>query len=370
MAEAWDYFQTTYPESYQWLLSQSFLRADETPSIECLSDALEVARVEWERVNRRGRRKLLAASADVQRTLIKAALLSETWWNDPASVDEPDNGLAAHRTVVQKVCATRQPGQGSPWFFTTNYDLAIEWAAEAIGLHVTGGFSGLHHRAFASHNFDLGFRNVLARGEARFGTYNICLAKLHGSLTWRILPTGLVIEESAAAARDELFDFLSGAGKEPQPFVVYPRTAKYRQTAEYVLGELFRRFTEMLSRPQTGLVVCGYSFADEHINRVLRAALNNPTLQIVLYVRSARWEEDRLVIPDGTPWARRLANLKLPQVTIVGGGDTATFGAFAEHLPDPTVLDSHALQIRKQLREWEAWERDGRRHDQQGETAE
>lgn len=38
--------------------------------------------------------------------------------------------LATHRRLLQKLTAARQPGQPSPWIFTTNYDLAIEWAAE------------------------------------------------------------------------------------------------------------------------------------------------------------------------------------------------------------------------------------------------
>ncbi len=33
----------------------------------------------------------------------------------------------------------------------------------------------------------------------------------------------------------------------------------------FALGELVRRFTEFLSRPQTCLITCGFSFSDEHL---------------------------------------------------------------------------------------------------------
>lgn len=357
LAQTWELFTQEFASSYEWLKASGFVPESGTVSLEHLSDSLEVAGAEWERSKSASLPALLAAAADIQRAVIRSSLLTREWWTSPARVEDPSSALNPHRVVIQKLCAARQPGQPAPWIFTTNYDLAVEWAAEGLGLHVTNGFSGLHYRAFAGHNFDLGFRNVLARGEARFGTYNICLAKLHGSLTWSIDSEGHVVEDSASAVWPRLSKFVGGAGNAPEPFLVYPRLAKFRQTAEFVLGELFRRFTEALSRPQSGLIVSGYSFGDDHLNRVLRAALNNPTLQLVLYVPEATAKDGVLVIPPELVWVKKLAALQLPQVAIVGGGPAAWFSELAHHLPDPTVLDPHAMTIRKQLREWEAWER-------------
>ncbi|TOG91817.1 hypothetical protein CGI91_05585, partial [Vibrio parahaemolyticus] len=74
-----------------------------------------------------------------------------------------------HRELLEKLISNRQPGQAAPMLFTTNYDLSLEWAAEEIGIQLVNGFSGLHTRTFQPQNFDLSFRNVNAKGEARFG---------------------------------------------------------------------------------------------------------------------------------------------------------------------------------------------------------
>src|SRR5690606_19133932 len=87
---------------------------------------------------------LKAAKAALFRTVVSAALLCEEWWGSPSGVETDDAGLASQRTILQKLVSARQPGQSSPWVFTTNYDLAIEWAAESIDLQVSNGFLGVH----------------------------------------------------------------------------------------------------------------------------------------------------------------------------------------------------------------------------------
>src|SRR5690606_25997503 len=66
--------------------------------------------------------------------------------------------------------------------------------------------------------------------------------------------------------------------------VVLPSTAKFVHTIGFMYGEVIRRFTEFLARPHTCLLVSGYGFQDEHINRILVSALQNPTLQLVIYL--------------------------------------------------------------------------------------
>lgn len=353
----WNHFKATFPTSHQWLLSQRFIaEAGAPPNVENLADALDIARAEWERQNRpRKLRKLDQVRWDLQRAVIRASLLDETWWQDPGAV-EAATALGAHRTLLHKLTAARQPGQPSPWIFTTNYDLAVEWAGESIGLKVSNGFDGLHNRAFAPHNFDLGYRNTLARGEARFGTYNVYLVKLHGSLTWRASKDGAsYVELPAAYLWPGIDGFLKGraAGEFPGP-VVFPSAAKYLQTVGFVLGELLRRFTDVLARPQTCLITCGYSFSDEHVNRIVATALQNPTLQLVLYLPEARRSGDELDVSGCRPWVRRIAGLGSPQVTIVGGGPAAHFAELVVHLPDPAIYDEQAAKIREMLKQYRA----------------
>ena len=185
MKKLWKGFRKRYSERKKWLKKNRFISNTTEVNIENLLDALEIARLEWKRSDQTQELQYLKqARADVLRTVISAAILQPTWWENPSAIETEPKKLAKHRQLLHKLTASRQPGQPSPWVFTTNYDLAVEWAAEMIGLKVNNGFDGLHRRTFSPHNFDLSYRNTLARGEARFGTYGIYLAKLHGSLTW------------------------------------------------------------------------------------------------------------------------------------------------------------------------------------------
>lgn len=127
-----------------------------------------------------------------------------------------------------------------------------------------------------------------------------------------------------------------------------PRAAKYMQTIGFVLGELFRRFSEFLSRPQTALVTCGYGFGDEHINRLLRSALLNPTLQLVVYFPGFTGDVTAVALPESL---RKLLSLKNPRVTVVGGGAAAHLDKLGEQLPDPLLYDDDMRKLEKALRE-------------------
>lgn len=352
MATLWDHFVDEYKDSHAWLLANGFVSAaGERPNVEHLGDTLTIAALEWKRSGHAQEPSLSRARAELQRAVIRAALLNEDWWNAPSAVSLDTPELKNHRSILQKLTAARQPGQPAPWIFTTNYDLAVEWAAESIDLKLVNGFDGVHRRTFSPHNFDLGWRNVLARGEARFGTYHVYLAKLHGSLTWHIAEDGTVLEGSSTARWPELRAFLSGTILDLPSMMVLPSTTKYLSTVGFQLGELFRRLAEFLSRPQTCLITTGYSFSDEHINRLLATALQNPTLQLVIYLPEARREEDVLLLEKASLWAKRVMARESPQVTLVGGGSDAYFASLASDLPDPALYDDQALLIRKLFRE-------------------
>jgi hypothetical protein len=350
VGQIWDAFCSRSAADVAWLKTGGFIDAAAAPNVELLLDRLEIAASEWDR-QKKSTDELRAAQRNLQRAIVNGALLKRDWWEDPAVLGEFPAELTAHTTVLRKLCSARQPGQPAPWVFSLNYDLAVEWAAEALGLHVTNGFAGVHHRTFAPQNFDLGLRNMLARGEARFGTYNIYLAKLHGSLSWREASSDSVVEEPSSAIWPKLKDWLDDATKTTFPgLLVLPSAAKYFQTAGFVLGELFRRFTDLAAHPQTGLVVCGYSFSDPHVNRALRAALQNPTLQLVVCARKAKEGSGVLKVSECGPWVQALERLGLPQVTIVFGDD-ATFESLAGQLPDPVLFDKQSLEIRRVLKE-------------------
>ena len=368
MRHLWTDFLTSSPAEADTLLAQRFITQSqrnlppiplpptppgavplppppsEVPNIEELVDSLEIAIHELRRLNSADLDRALVVRASLFRAVLRAATLNTAWWQSPDGAELAD-GLATHRAVLQKLTSARQPGQSAPWVFTTNYDLAIEWAAEAIDMQIINGFLGVHSRRFSPQSFDLGFRNTQARGEARFGVYNIYLAKLHGSLTWKEVDRNLY-EFSAAQVWPEISNFIEARTNELN-YLVLPRAAKYLQTVGYVLGELLRRFSEFMARPQTALIIAGYGFGDEHINRLLRSALLNPTLQVVIYLPEFMGDPTSASIP---PTVRRLLALQNPRVTIVGGGQDAFFSKLAEHLPDPTIYDEGFADLERKLR--------------------
>lgn len=355
MWDLWIDFIDTTRTAAEWLVENNFIEesavfCDEeliVPNVELLGDSIEIALAEWRRQKSPELPALKQAHAQLTRAVVRAAKLQPKWWQSPGGAEADAEQLQHHRAILQKFVAARQPGQAAPWVFTTNYDLAIEWAAESIDLQVINGFLGVHGRRFSPQSFDLGFRNTQARGEARFGVYNIYLAKLHGSLSWRE-DTGHVYEIPAPLAGQDIDAFLKDENRTQLGLMVMPRAAKYMQTVGYVLGELFRRFSEFLSRPQTSLVVCGYGFGDEHINRLLRSALLNPTLQLVIYSPEFTGDVNDLSVPEAV---RKLLSLKNPRVTVVGGGNMAYLDKLANQLPDPLLYDDSLRLLEKALRE-------------------
>lgn len=373
MRTLWTSFLRDSPADAEWLLSQRFITEDERrlplpplpalpagattastnpsitgltaslPNFEVLLDRLEIAILEWERQESSEITRARAARAALFRSVVSAAKLKEDWWTSPLGADLAEE-LGAHRSILQKLTAARQPGQPAPWIFTTNYDLAIEWAAESVDLQVINGFLGVHSRRFSPQSFDLGFRNAQAKGEARFGVYNVYLAKLHGSLTWKEVDHSLY-EVSASEAWRDIDEFLTGFA-DKLSYLVLPRAAKYLQTVGYVMGELLRRFAEFMARPQTALLINGYGFGDEHINRLIRSALLNPTLQVVVYLPEFKGDPAAADLPQTV---RRLLALQTPRLTIVGGGDRAYTSALAADLPDPTVYDQELADLRRRL---------------------
>jgi hypothetical protein len=335
-----------------WLETQKFIVEDQLdpdgdpPNIETLADRIAIAIAEWKRIDDEKLEDAKAAMDSLHRAVIRAAILQADWWSKPFAVSFDEARLLEHRTVLQKMTSSRQPGQASPWVFTTNYDLAVEWAAESIDMSVVNGFIGTHSRRFSPQSFDLAFRNAQARGEDRFGTYNLYLAKLHGSLTWKE-NNGQFFEEQASGAWSAIKAFADGTGPHPGTLVL-PSAAKYIQTIGFVLGELFRRFAEFLARPQTCLIVSGYGFGDEHVNRLLISALLNPTLQLVIYFPTFKGIDD----PAGLPVAvRRLIALQNPRITMVGDGAAAYFSGLARDLPDPAIYDEDLAALEKRLRQ-------------------
>ncbi|RKX58040.1 MAG: hypothetical protein DRP29_07400 [Thermodesulfobacteriota bacterium] len=351
--EIWENFVQNYPEEHNWLKKQNFLPelkySEKDVNVEDLLDNIEIALKEWQRAGNQELNKLKKVRHCLYKEIIKAAILKEEWWENPEKILEGPHELSYHRILLQRLVASRQPGQTPPWIFTTNYDLAIEWAAESINLKVINGFEGLHCRSFSPHSFDLGYRNMLAKGEAKFGIYNIYLVKSHGSLTWQESKEyDTYFELSAQTAWEKIKFFLNSEDSDISLPIIFPFAAKYMQTIGFVLGELFRRFTEFLSRPQTCLIICGFSFSDKHLNQLFFRALQNPTLHLVICDPFAEIDEGHF--NSLNKWIYKLANINSHQITIIGDKNNAYFESLVTYLPEPALYDEKLEEIKKFLK--------------------
>lgn len=217
--------------------------------------------------------------------------------------------------------------------FTTNYDRYIEAGADAAGLRLIDRFVGTLAPVFRASRLDvdLHYNPPGIRGEPRYLEGVARFTKLHGSVDW---------VESERTIRRIGLPF---GVKDPAPFLaapglggpdalrlmIYPNAAKDRETASYPYVELFRDFAAATCRPNCTLICYGYSFGDEHINRVIEDMLTIPSAHLV-------------VIAHGDPLGRIMAAYEKlgrhAQVTLLIGDHLGDLKTLVDHyLPKPAI---------------------------------
>jgi hypothetical protein len=170
--------------------------------------------------------------------------------------------------------------------FSTNYDRLIEAGAELAGLHLLDRFLGNLMPIFRSSRLDLDmhYNPPGIRGEPRYLEGVARYTKLHGSVDW--IQTGKDIRHIGlpfGAKSVEPYLHAPGLdGATAHQLMIYPNAAKDRETADYPYVELFRDLAAAVCRPNSTLVTYGYSFGDEHINRVIRDMLTIPSTHLVV----------------------------------------------------------------------------------------
>jgi hypothetical protein len=170
--------------------------------------------------------------------------------------------------------------------FTTNYDRFIEAGADAAGLHLLDRFVGSLAPLFRSSRLDVDmhYNPPGIRGEPRYLEGVARFSKLHGSLDW--VQTGEHIRRIGVPfGVEEIAPYLNApgvSGAKALEIMIYPNSAKDRETAAYPYVELFRDFAAAVCRPNSTLVTFGYSFGDDHINRVIEDMLTIPSTHLVI----------------------------------------------------------------------------------------
>ena len=217
--------------------------------------------------------------------------------------------------------------------FTTNYDRYIEAGSDTAGLRLIDRFVGTLAPVFRASrlNIDMHYNPPGIRGEPRYLEGVAKFTKLHGSVDW--------VEDNSSIRRiglplgaHDIDGFLPASGfkgSNARRLMVYPNAAKDRETAHYPYVELFRDFATATCRPNSTLVCYGYSFGDDHINRVIEDMLTNPSAHLVViaysdplgrimntYRKLGRHDQITLLIGEHLGDLKTLVDRYLPQSAI------------------------------------------------------
>ena len=217
--------------------------------------------------------------------------------------------------------------------FTTNYDRLLEAGADAAGLHLIDRFVGALAPVFRSSRLDIDmhYNPPGIRGEPRYLEGVARFTKLHGSLDW-ISTEGQIRKIGLPFGSEEIEPYVKAPGLSDRGalnLMIYPNAAKDRETTAYPYVELFRDFAASVCRPNSTLISFGYSFGDEHINRVIEDMLTIPSAHLV-------------VIAHGDPLGRIMQTYEKlgrhAQITLLIGphlGDLQTL--VDNYLPKPAI---------------------------------
>lgn len=129
--------------------------------------------------------------------------------------------------------------------FTPNFDLLFEEALEKYAVPFFDGFVGAREPFF----------DLAAMEQDAIPPRWTRLWKLHGSINW------------IKRTDDSVFR-CHPAGKEQQ-LLIYPSHLKYEQSRRMPYLAMIDRLRAFLCHTNSLLVICGYSFADDHLNEVL-----------------------------------------------------------------------------------------------------
>lgn len=230
--------------------------------------------------------------------------------------------------------------------FTSNYDLAFEYAFDNLGIKYIDGFSGFHHRYFKpeTFNYDIFYPGSTTAGKVQRIEKVVRYFKLHGSISWisdnERTPSNVYgIEEMPIELikrkADDTKDKLNYGN-----LMIYPTAVKKSYTLDLPYSELFRHFAYCISQPHSVLFTVGYSFCDEHFNDIIYQALSNPTFTLVIIDFNGCQKSAEI---------KRLRDLNDPRIIIIEGGFLGDFLTLANTLMPDFMETSSEDKVSKTL---------------------
>lgn len=136
--------------------------------------------------------------------------------------------------------------------FTVNYDLLLEDALETMRVPYFDGFIGTLHASFDTELVE----SLPGSSTETLPSFFVRLWKLHGSLNWIWNKDGQVVRIGQPAPND-------------LPAAIYPSDTKYDDSRRVPFLVLQDRFRRALNQSETLVLICGYSFSDDHLNELI-----------------------------------------------------------------------------------------------------
>jgi hypothetical protein len=134
--------------------------------------------------------------------------------------------------------------------FTTNYDILLERSFERARIPLFDGFVGTFKPFFCPEYLENG--DMIPRDWVR-------LWKLHGSVNWYKEDKQKVIYRGEVSRKGLL---------------ILPSHLKYDESRKQPYQSFINRMGQVLTHHNTILIICGYSFGDQHLNEIVYNALD------------------------------------------------------------------------------------------------
>lgn len=131
--------------------------------------------------------------------------------------------------------------------YTINYDLLMEQALEDQRIPFFDGFSGVKNPFFDLRSIE---------SSTTLPNYWVRFWKIHGSINW-------YQEDEKGVIRS------NNASSDKFKRVIHPSHLKYEESRRMPYLAMIDRFKTFLKEPTVTLIICGYSFNDQHLNEII-----------------------------------------------------------------------------------------------------
>ncbi|WP_043009054.1 SIR2 family protein [Comamonas testosteroni] len=253
-----------------------------------------------------------------------------------------EQALPTHLEFLRRV-ARRSNRKSRAKIFTTNYDRCFEEAGRQGRYVVIDGFSQTQPQTFDSVFFSYDIVRRDREGDTSDFIPNVFhLYKVHGSVDWE---------------RDHASGEVRKSSNPTNPLLIYPRSSKYELAFAQPYLEMMSALQAALREPNTGLLVVGFGFNDNHLAEPILSAIRSNLALKAAIVSPMLCEK-----PNPSPGMPALpgeysTNVHLKKITsLIQGGDARLsllgcgFEELIPYIPDimaETDLEIHLERVRR-----------------------